>query len=159
MKAACRNTSGLRLFAGGSVAAKLHGQVDQRAHAYARGALGVPRFHVVLPGEARDVQVNPGRVTGKFLEEHGGDDGAAALAAADVLNIGDAALDHFAVIVIDGQLPHFFAGGFGARQELVRKRLVGAEHADVHVVDAATLTGAVVVALSNVNVGVFGSDQ
>jgi leucyl aminopeptidase len=28
-----------------------------------------------------------------------------------------------------------------------------------HLVDAATLTGAVVVALSNVNVGVFGSDQ
>src|SRR3979409_732961 len=28
-----------------------------------------------------------------------------------------------------------------------------------HLVDAATLTGAVVVALANVNVGVFGSDQ
>jgi len=28
-----------------------------------------------------------------------------------------------------------------------------------HLVDAATLTGAVVVALSNVNIGVFGSDQ
>ena len=28
-----------------------------------------------------------------------------------------------------------------------------------HLIDAATLTGAIVVALSNVNVGVFGSDQ
>src|SRR5260370_11887156 len=28
-----------------------------------------------------------------------------------------------------------------------------------HLVDAATLTGAIVVALTNVNVGVFGSDQ
>src|SRR5260370_39462064 len=28
-----------------------------------------------------------------------------------------------------------------------------------HIVDAATLTGAIVVALANINVGVFGSDQ
>jgi len=46
-------------------------------------------------------------VAGEFLDEHGAGDGAAAFAAADVLDIGDGSLNEFAVVVVDGHLPHF----------------------------------------------------
>src|SRR5713226_9854613 len=77
--------------------------------------------------------MNPWRVAGKFLDEHGAGDGAAALAAADVLDIGERSLDEIAVVVVDGHLPHFFADGFRAGKKLVCEGLVGAEDADVDV--------------------------
>ena len=40
----------------------------------------------------------------------GAGDGAAAFAAADVLDVGKGTFDEFAVVVADGHLPHFFAG-------------------------------------------------
>src|SRR5712691_1583141 len=108
-------------------------EVDQGAEGYAGGAFGEPGLGVVVPGGAGDVEVNPGRVAGEFLDEHGAGDGAAAFAAADVLDVGDGSLDEIAVVVVDGHLPHFFADGFGAGEKLVGKGLVGAEDADVDV--------------------------
>ena len=58
---------------------------------------------------------------------------AAAFAAANILNVGEAALDEFAILVVHRHLPHFFAGGFGAGKQLVGPGLIGAEHADVDV--------------------------
>src|SRR5712692_11284373 len=78
-----------------------HDEVDEGAEGDARGAFGEPRLGVVVPGGAGDVQVNPGRVAGKFLDEHGTGNGTAAFAAADVLDIGDGTLDEFAVVVVD----------------------------------------------------------
>src|SRR5712692_1315571 len=108
-------------------------EVDEGAEGDAGGAFGEPGLGVVVPGGAGDVQVNPGRVAGELLDEHGAGDGAAAFAAADVLDVGDGALDEFAVVVVDGHLPHFFADGFRTGEEFIGKRLVGAEDADVDV--------------------------
>src|SRR5205823_778095 len=60
-------------------------------------------------------------------------DDAATFAAADVLDIGNGPLDEIAVVVVNRHLPHFFADGFRAGEELVRKSLVGTEDADVDV--------------------------
>src|SRR2546427_12664340 len=108
-------------------------KVDEGAQGHAGGAFGKPRLGVVVPGSAGDVQVNPGGVAGEFLDEHGAGDGAAAFAAADVLDIGDGSLDEIAVVVVDGHLPHFFADAFRAGEKLVGEGLVGAEDADVDV--------------------------
>ncbi len=107
--------------------------MNEGAKGHAGGAFGEPRLGVVVPGGTGDVQVNPRRVASEFLDEHGAGNGAAAFAAADVLDIGDGSLDEIAVVVVDGHLPHFFADGFGAGEELVGKGLVGAEDADVDV--------------------------
>ena len=77
--------------------------------------------------------MDPRSVAGEFLDEHGAGDGAAAFAAADVLNVSDAALDEFAIVVINGHLPHFFADGLGAGEKFVGEGLIGAEDADVDV--------------------------
>src|SRR5262249_41066432 len=88
----------------------------------------------VVPGGACDIEVNPRRVACKFADEPCAGDGAAALAAADVLNVGEAAFDEFAILVVHRKLPHFFAGGFGGGEELVGPALVGAaEDADVDI--------------------------
>ena len=77
--------------------------------------------------------MDPGGVLGKFLDEPGAGAGAAAFAAAGVANVGDVALDHFAIFVVDGHGPHFFAGGLGAVEKLVEIIAGRAECADVHV--------------------------
>src|SRR6266481_7479712 len=107
--------------------------MDQGTQGYASRAFGEPGLGLVVPGGACDVEVDPGRIAGEFLDEHGAGDGAAALAAADVLDVGDSALDEFAVVVVYRHLPHFFAGGFSAGKQLVCKGLVGTEDADVDV--------------------------
>src|SRR5215471_2431883 len=94
-------------------------------------AFGEPGLGVVVPGSAGDVEVNPWRIAREFADEPRTGDGAAALAAANVLNIRKAALDEFAIFVIHRQLPHLFAGGFGGSEKLVRPGLIGAENANV----------------------------
>src|SRR4029077_7071851 len=107
--------------------------MDQGAQRNACRAFGEPGLGVVVPSGASNVEVNPGGVAGEFLDEHGAGDGAATLAAADVLDVGDGAFDEFAVVVVNGHLPHFLAGSFGAGSQPVCERLVGAEDADVDV--------------------------
>src|SRR6266850_3366982 len=70
-----------------------HDEVNQRAQRNARRALGQPRLSVIVPRSSGDVEMYPRRVTGKFLDEHSAGDGAAALTAANVLDVGDRALD------------------------------------------------------------------
>src|SRR5712691_5469038 len=89
-------------------------EVDQGAEGYACGAFGEPGLGVVVPGGACDVEVNPRRVAGKFADEPSTGDGPAAFSAADVLHVGEAAFDEFAVFVVHRHGPHFFAGGFSA---------------------------------------------
>jgi len=61
--------------------------------------------------------------------KHGSSDGPAAFAAADILNVGDGALDEFAIVVNRPAFCHiFFAGDFGNLQGVLSvKGLVGAE--------------------------------
>src|SRR3984885_555183 len=70
--------------------------------------------------------MDPGSVAGEFADEPGAGDTAAAFAAADILNVGEAALDEFAVFVVHRHLPHFFADGFCGGEELVGPGLIGA---------------------------------
>src|SRR5260370_32102406 len=107
--------------------------MHEGAEGDAGGAFGEPGLGVVVPGGASDIEMDPRRVAGELLDEHGAGDGAAAFAAADVLDVGNGSLDEFAVVVVDGHLPHFFAGGFRTGEEIVREGLVGAEDADVDV--------------------------
>src|ERR1700722_16799534 len=85
------------------------------------------------PAGGGDVEVNPRRVLGKFLDKPGAGAGAAAFAAAGVANVGDVALDHLAIFFVDGHGPHLFAGGFGAFEEVVEIFARCAECADVNV--------------------------
>src|SRR5260370_9682234 len=77
-----------------------HDEVDEGAEGYAGRAFGEPGLGVVVPGGAGDVQGNPGRVAGELLGEHCAGDGAAAFAAADVLDVVDGALQAFSVFVL-----------------------------------------------------------
>src|SRR6266436_5074554 len=82
--------------------------MDQGTQGYASRAFGEPGLGLVVPGGACDVEVDPGRIAGEFLDEHGAGDRAAAFAAADVLDVGDSALDEFAVVVVTG-ICHIFS--------------------------------------------------
>src|SRR5579872_7239445 len=109
-----------------------HDEVDEGAEGDAGGAFGEPGLGVVVPGGAGDVEVDPGGVAGEFADEPGAGDAAAAFAAANVLNVGEAAFDELAVFVVHRHLPHFLADGFGGGEELVCPGLIGAgENADV----------------------------
>ena len=56
---------------------------------------------------------------------------APAPPAADVLNIGDGALDLVAIVVVERHVPHLLARRFGAGQHPLREGLVGAEDAAI----------------------------
>ena len=99
----------------------------------AGGAFGEPGFGVIIPRGARDIEVNPWSVACEFADEPRASDGTPTFAAADVLNVGEAAFDKFTIFVVHGELPHFFSGGFGAGEELVRPGLIGAENANVDI--------------------------
>jgi len=47
---------------------------------------------VVVPGDAGDVDVDPGAGAGEFRDEHGVGDGTGGFAAADVLDVGEGSL-------------------------------------------------------------------
>src|SRR5713226_1970415 len=96
-----------------------HDKMDKRAERDAGGAFGKPGLGIVVPGGAGDVEMDPRSVAREFFQEHGPGDGPAAFTAANVLYISYAALDEFAVFVVHGHLPHFFAGGFGGSEKFV----------------------------------------
>jgi len=107
--------------------------MDQRAKRDTGGAFGKPGFGVVVPSGSGDIEVDPRRVACEFLDEHSASDGAAAFAAADILNVCHCALDEFTIVVVDRHLPHFFAGHFGTGQQLVGEGLIGAKDSNVDV--------------------------
>src|SRR5690606_22200546 len=75
-----------------------HEGVEQ-AHAEAAAALGHRRLVLAVPGDPRDVEVRPGRaVLDEALQELRGGDRAAGAPAADVLHVGDVAVDRLAVV-------------------------------------------------------------
>src|ERR1700756_1881625 len=108
-------------------------EMDQGAQCDAGGAFGEPGLGVVVPSGACNVEVNPRSVAGEFSDEPCSGDGTAAFSATDILYVGETALDEFTIFVVHGELPHFFASGFGAGEEFVGPRLIVAKNADVNV--------------------------
>src|SRR5262249_28069435 len=109
-------------------------QIYQRPQADACRADRQIRLAVFIPGRARDVQVSPGRVFGEFTDEISAGD-SSRFASAHVFDVGDLALDLFAVIFVERQLPYLFAGLLGGGQDLIDPRLVGSEKSDVNVAE------------------------
>src|SRR5215467_8654881 len=79
-----------------------HHQVDQGAQRDARRALSEPGLGVVVPSGAGDVEVNQGSIAGKLAYEPCAGDRAAPLAAADILDIGETALDELPILIVHG---------------------------------------------------------
>src|SRR2546426_910462 len=105
-----------------------HQVTEHRAHGRAGGALGAGRGVLLDERGARDVQMRPRAVARELLEEEPRGDGAAA-ARADVVEIGDVALEVLAVLVDEGQLPDALAGVLGGGQQPVGEPLIVREQA------------------------------
>jgi len=78
------------------------------ADGYAAGAFGDVWLGVFEPGEAGDVEVNPGGVFREDFQKLSGGDGS-AVTATGVFDVGDVALDLLGVLVSKGEAPEFFA--------------------------------------------------
>ena len=115
--------------------AEIHGQIDERAHAYTAATFAGPGLGLIEPSGSGNIEVHPRSVAGEFAKEPGGDNSSSTTAAANVLNIGDGALDEFAVIVIKRHGPHFLAGAARAGEHFFGKRGVGAEDAGIEVAE------------------------
>src|SRR5437870_2017052 len=83
-------------------------ELHQAADGDSGGTFGDPGFVFFHPGDAGDVEVDPGRLVNKFFQEHGSDDGPAPASTA-VDDVGYARADHLFVFLIHRQAPHFFA--------------------------------------------------
>src|SRR5437588_11582934 len=92
-----------------SFAVEAPNKLHQAADGDSRRAFGDPGFVFFHPGDAGDIEVDPGRLVNKFFQEHGSGDGPAP-APATVDDVGDARADHLFVFLIHRQAPHFFAG-------------------------------------------------
>src|SRR5262249_39834506 len=112
---------------------KTRNQMDECAESNPGWAFCEEGLGVVVPCRSGDIEVNPRRVTRELADEPSASDGAAAFAAADILNVRETPLDEFAILIVHRHLPHFFTCGFGRSEELVSPRLVRTEDADVHV--------------------------
>ena len=80
--------------------------------------------------------MDPWCIVNEFLEEHSRSHGAAP-ASAGVDDVGDAALDHFLIFLVDRQAPHFFARALqGFRKFLenlfVVRKNAGIDHPQRH---------------------------
>src|SRR5438552_16229267 len=99
----CRQTkSRLRL-------PELTRELNQTSHGDSRWTFCDPGFRVFHPGGAGDVEMDPGRVLGEFLQKLGGSDRATP-ASAGVHKVGDVRFDLLFIFVVEGQPPHLFSG-------------------------------------------------
>ena len=89
-------------------------QLDQGAGAEGGGALGEPPVVGVGVHRAGDVEVDPRRVADELLQEQRRGD-RPAVGAADVLEVGDVALEQLAVVVVQRQPPQRLVGRRGRR--------------------------------------------
>ena len=100
--------------------------VDQ-PHAECGGALRDRRRVLRAPGHAGNVQMRPGHAIGEALQEARGGDRTAG-APAHVLHVGDLALQHLVVGLAQRHAPQLLAPGGAGRLQVLRERLVVAEH-------------------------------
>ena len=107
---------------------KCREKFKQRAHAEAGAALGTERAVALRKGRTGNVQVRPPSVADEFLQDQRRRDGA-AVGAANVFHIGNAAFNHLTIFLDQRQLPKFFAAFSPAANQIVRQSLVVAEYA------------------------------
>src|SRR5690606_34212494 len=99
-------------------------ELDEHPHAEARGTLRVLAVLRVEERRPGDVEVGPRRaVRDELLEEQPGGE-AAAVVAADVLEVGDRRVELLAVVGGQRQRPHPLAGGVGGGLHLLDERVV-----------------------------------
>src|SRR6185295_6107429 len=84
---------------------EVEGQLDQQPGPEPGGATRQPSFVGVAVHRAGDVEVRPWRIAHEFAEEQRGDDRAAERSA-DVLHVGDVAVDQLAITALERQLPY-----------------------------------------------------
>src|SRR5215510_8783680 len=109
-------------------------QINQRPQADASRADRQIRLAVFIPGGARDVEMRPWRVFDEFADEIGAGD-RACFAPAHVLDVGDLALDLFAVVFVERQLPYLFAVLLCGGQNLIDPGLVCSEKRGVNIAE------------------------
>src|ERR1035437_6532176 len=109
-------------------------ELHQTAQGYSRWAFGDPRLLLFHPGGAGYVEVDAGRVFGKFFQEHGGGDGSAP-ASAGIHHVGDVRFDDLFVFVVEGKTPHLLTGLLGGFREALVQRVVAGEDSGVHVAE------------------------
>src|SRR5437016_10699365 len=96
------------LVAAASVIGKSLGKLHQTSHCNSGGALRDPRFSVLHPCGAGDIEMQPGCILRKFFEEHGGVDGAAP-ASARIHNVGNVRANVLLVLFVEWHAPHLLA--------------------------------------------------
>src|SRR2546421_8386869 len=84
--------------------------LDEQSGAHPRRSFGQVVLRLLRAGRPGDVHVDPGNVADEVAEEQRGEDRAAP-PGADVLDVGDVAVDLLPVVVQEGHLPHAFAAG------------------------------------------------
>src|ERR1700735_1335848 len=77
----------------------------KQAHAIAGRALGHGGRVLLAPRHTRDIEMRPLRSVDETLQEHCADRGAAIARAADVLDVGDIAVDLLVVTVAQRHAP------------------------------------------------------
>src|SRR5581483_4253660 len=88
---------------------KLSRKLNQAPYRYSRWPFSDPGFVVVHPCGARDIEVNPRSLFGKFLEKRGSGRSATP-ASTTVLQIGNRGAHGFEIFVAKRQPPHLFTG-------------------------------------------------
>src|SRR5437016_2812223 len=71
--------------------------------------------------------MHPWKIANELLQESRCCNSASALAA-QVLDIGDVALDHFAVVLIERQLPEFLSGALAGGPQLFDQLFICSKH-------------------------------
>src|SRR5713101_2931769 len=79
---------------------------DQEAYANTSGAFGNIGLVLTRPRCASNIEVHPGSIPNKFLEERTANNRASLTAVADIFNISKVTLNLLAVLLIQRQLPH-----------------------------------------------------
>src|SRR5712692_3073632 len=96
---------------------------QERPHAEPRPTFRAKREVLVAEGRPGDVEMHPRNVTHEFLHEDPRVDGAAA-PRADVVDVGDVALQPLLVLVDHRELPHALADEVGGGLHAIRQRLI-----------------------------------
>src|SRR5215472_8637004 len=102
------------------------GALDEEIGEQRRRPSGAAFLRAALVGGAGDVQMRPGHSLGELAEEAGRGDGA-AVAAADVGEVGKVALELVEVFLGERQLPAAVFGAYPGLEQLLHERIVVAQ--------------------------------
>ena len=102
--------------------------LTKRTDAKAGAALGTDGGVGFRKGRPGDVQMRPRNIVDEFLQNQGGGDGA-AVGAANIFHVGDAAFDRLTIFFHQRQLPQFFTASCAQSHEVVGEGLMVAKDA------------------------------